>query len=73
MYEFHLNETCILQLSQCNFRVWSNLTNQQEGTLIFKSLSKKSFTNSNTQSMFIKHKTEPGLCSLVVDGNAYYH
>lgn len=34
------------------------LQKQQEGNLIFKSLSKKSFTNSNTQSMFIKHKTE---------------
>lgn len=26
MYEFHLNETCILQLSQCNFRVYSKVT-----------------------------------------------
>ncbi len=34
------------------------LQKQQEGNLIFKYLSKKSFTNSNTQSMFIKHKTE---------------
>lgn len=34
------------------------LQKQQEGNVIFKSLSKNSFTNSNTQSMFIKHKTE---------------
>lgn len=26
MYEFHLNETCILQLSQCNFRVYPIFT-----------------------------------------------
>ena len=39
------------------------LQKQQEGTLIFKALSKKSFTNSHAQSMFIKHKTVPWFVS----------
>ncbi|OFE42360.1 hypothetical protein BJN41_14445 [Acinetobacter towneri] len=49
------------------------LQKQKEGNLIFKYLSKKSFTNSNTQSMFIKNKTEPWFVFSSVNGNAYCH
>lgn len=49
------------------------LQKQQEGNVIFKSLSKNSFTNSNTQSMFIKHKTETWFVFSSVNGNAYCH